>query len=134
MKELPYQRWLKSSWTSATAGGPVGKKRFYTNPMFAVEVPQGGAYFQITCSSQKNLAVNVMLVPVGSYGQKATNIKSEPPVDSGNYRHGFVVTRKQRAGVGTYALIVSSYSPGEPGIFLVKVSTNVKVRIDEILE
>ena len=102
--------------------------------MFAVEVPDGGAYFQVQCSAPKSLAVNVMLVPVASFGQRASHIKSDPPVDSGNYRHGFVVTKKQKAEAGTYALIVSSYSPGETGTFVVKVATNVKVRIAEILE
>jgi hypothetical protein len=55
-------------------------------------------------------------------------------VDSGNYRHGFVVTTKQKAAAGVYALIVSSYNAGETGAFVVKVSSNVKVRVDEIME
>jgi calpain-7 len=75
LKELPFSRTLSSSWSPTTAGGPVGKKSFYTNPMFAVEVPTGGAYFQIQCSAPKTMAVNVMLVPVEKYGQRATRIR-----------------------------------------------------------
>jgi hypothetical protein len=158
-KELPFSRTVTSSWTEATAGGPVGKKRFYryvfpvaerdnsvesysplpfdphnSNPMYAIEVPEGGAVFQIQCMAPKTLAVNVMLVPVDSYGQRATRIKSDPPVDSGNYRHGFVVTARQRANPGPYALIVSSYSAGETATFRVKITTSVLLRrVDEIL-
>jgi hypothetical protein len=158
-KELPFSRTVTSSWTEATAGGPVGKKRFYryvspvavrdnsvesysplpfdahySNPMYAIEVPEGGAVFQIQCMAPKTLAVNVMLVPVDSYGQRATRIKSDPPVDSGHYRHGFVVTARQRANPGPYALIVSSYSAGETATFRVKITTSVLLRrVDEIL-
>ncbi|CAB9509649.1 Calpain-7 [Seminavis robusta] len=133
-KELPFSRSLTSSWTPSSAGGPIGKKGFYSNPMFAIEVPDGGATFQIQCLAPKTLAVNVMLVPVQSYGQRATRVTSDPPVDSGNYRHGFVVTKRQRAGAGPYALVVSAYNAGEVGTFKVKISTSVKISlIDEIL-
>ena len=132
-KELPFSQTLTSSWLPANAGGPVGKKAFYTNPMFAVEVPSG-AIIQLQCSAPRSLAVNVMMVPVEAYGHRAKRIKNDPPVDSGNYRHGFVVTGRQKAEAGSYALIVSSYSPGETGSFRVKISSSVQLgRIDEIL-
>lgn len=132
-KELPFSRTLTSSWTPSTAGGPVGKKPFYRNPMFAVEIPSGGALVELQCSAPKTLAVNVMLCPVDAYGQRVARIKSEPPCDSGNYRHGFAVTSRSKVDAGTYALVVSSYSLGETGAFRVKVVSSSKLRIDEIL-
>ena len=132
-KDLPFSRTFTSSWTTLTAGGPLGKKDFYRNPMFAVEIPEGGAIIQLQCSAPKALAVNVMMVPVDSYGQRATRIKAEPPIDSGNYRHGFVVTSRTKAAAGTYALIVSSYTPGEVATFRVKVASSLKIRVDEIM-
>ena len=133
-KELPFSRSFTSSWTQVNAGGPIGKKTFYTNPMFAVDVPNGGTTIQVECMCPKTLAVNVMLVPVESYGRRVTKVKADPPVDSGNYRHGFVVTKRACIEAGFYSLIVSNYSPGETGNFRVKISSSVKLaRIDEIM-
>lgn len=132
-KELPFSRSLNSSWTLTNAGGPIGKKSFYMNPMYAVLIPEGGCTIQIQCLVPKTMATNVMLVPVDSYGRRVTKILSDPPVDSGNYRHGFVVTERTKIEGGAYTLIVSSYSPGEAANFRVKLSSSMKLKIDEIL-
>jgi len=132
-RELPCSRTLTSSWTSSTAGGPIGKKSYYRNPMFAVEIPAGGSLVELHCLAPKTLAVNVLLCPVDAYGQRLKRIQSEPPCDSGNYRHGFAVTSRSKLEAGAYALVVSSYSPGETGNFRCKVLSSAKLRIDPIL-
>lgn len=132
-KELPFARTMTSSWTTSSGGGPVGKKGFYRNPMYAVEIPSGGALVELQCSAPKTLALNVMLCPVDAYGQRVTRLKSDPPCDSGNYRHGFVVAPRTKLDAGAYALVVSNYSPGETGAFRVQVVSSSKLRIDEII-
>ena len=132
-KDLPFSRTLNSSWTTSNAGGPVGRKGFYRNPMYAVEIPAGGALVELYCSAPKTLALNVMLCPVDAYGQRLTRLTSDPLCDSGNYRHGFVVASRTNLSAGAYALVVSNYSPGETGAFRVQVVSSRKLRIDEIL-
>lgn len=46
---------LSGSWTDLTAGGPVGSKSFFNNPMLAVKVPQETS-MQLRCTTEKTFA------------------------------------------------------------------------------
>ena len=79
-----------------------------------------------------------MLLPVrenisASRDYRQAGKKSGKPVlDSGNYRYGFVVTDRGEVLAGTYLLIVSTFDPGQLGVFNVKVCSSVKVKIEVV--
>jgi hypothetical protein len=67
----------------------------------------------------------------GDYRQLAKT-HGRPILDSGNYRHGFVVSERKQIPAGEYTLIVSSFHPGQVGAFHVNICSSVQVKIDEI--
>lgn len=48
-------------------------------------------------------------------------------LDSGNYRHGFAVTERKKIQAGTYAMIVSTFNPGQIGIYTIEVASSVAI-------
>lgn len=81
------------------------------------------------------LKVNVMLIEVPSAITKSedprrfTILKGKPYLDSGNYRHGFVVTKRKTVKAGTYVLVVSTFHRGQLGVFQLKVTSSKKVAL-----
>lgn len=53
-------------------------------------------------------------------------------LDSGNYRHGFAVTERKKIPAGLYSLIVSTFNPGQVGVFAVKVASSLKTRLEVV--
>jgi hypothetical protein len=54
-KELSFTKDVTSSWTPASAGGPVGKNDFFRNPMYAITIPDD-ATVELRCSTVKTFA------------------------------------------------------------------------------
>ena len=54
-KTLPWTTTVKGEWTADTAGGPVGSKKYFNNPMFAIKVVDGTT-IQLQCNSSKTTA------------------------------------------------------------------------------
>jgi hypothetical protein len=114
-------------------GGPVGTREYALNPMFAIGVPEGGAIVQLKISTAKTVAVNAMLVPVSSYGDRVERAKGEPVLDSGKYRHGFVVTKRRTVNAGSYVLIVSRFTRNDPAtVFNLQVSSSIRLKVEQI--
>lgn len=128
-KDLEHCISLNSAWTDRTAGGPCGRDSFGINPQFAVQVPSGGATIEARLSSSKAAAINVMLVPVNAYGEGIERANGEPVMDTGNYRHGFAVTKRKHVKAGAYVLIASNFSRGQKAVFQVKLFSSVKVKV-----
>lgn len=126
-KDLPFTLEFDSSWTASSAGGPIGIASFNQNPMWAIQVPEGGAEVQIRCSAVKTFAVNVLLVPVQTFGQRIGWAFAQPLVDSGNYRHGFVVTKRKLIPAGFYTLAVSTFNVGQQGSFKLQIGSSSKL-------
>jgi hypothetical protein len=85
------------------------------------------------------LVVNVMLLEIrqndtssGNYRQLA-RLGGKPRLDSGNYRFGFAVTKRERIPAGTFAVIVSTFDEGQVGVFNIKVCSSVKLKIGQVL-
>jgi calpain-7 len=55
LKDLSNVREISGSWTATSAGGPVGKDGFFTNPMYVVFLSKD-ATIQIRCSAAKSFA------------------------------------------------------------------------------
>lgn len=132
IKDLPHCVEFTSAWTEKSSGGPVGQKLFDRNPMWAVSVPEEGCYVQIRCSATKTFAINVMLVGVQTKGTRVQWITTEPIVDTGNYRHGFVATATKKVPKGFYTMIASTFNVDQIGAFRLKVSSSVKLSINMI--
>lgn len=131
-KDLQYHSKHSLSWSTYTAGGPVGQDNFINNPQFSVSIPVASS-LQLKVSTATTVAANAMLVPVRAYGDGVDWALGEPVMDSGKYRHGFVVTEKATIKPGSYALIVSNFHAGQTGLFDLKVSSSSgKVKIEKI--
>jgi len=113
-------------------GGPVGSRKFGDNPMFAVSVPSNESFVQLKISSPRSVAVNVLLIPVASFGEGVDQATGQPVIDSGKYRHGFVATGREKVGAGNYVLVVSSYHAGQEAAFHLEVCTSVRIQIYQI--
>jgi len=54
-----------------------------------------------------------------------------PILDSGNYRHGFVVTEsKAIQATGTYAILASTYNAGQEGCFEITIASSSPKKIN----
>jgi calpain-7 len=130
--DLPYHVEHSSTWSTYTAGGPMGQDKFITNPQYSVVVPVAST-LQLKLSTSTTVAANVMLVPVASVGEGIEKATGKPVIDSGKYRHGFVASEKVRIKAGAYALIVSNFHTGQTGLFEVKVlSSSPKLKMERI--
>ena len=130
---------IKSQWTQQSAGGPPSSPTFGTNPMWAIHVPpevlgssQDGSFLQISCTTTRSVAVNLMLVRVDRLGSRVRRINNEPAIDTGDYRHSFAATKLRCVPPGSYTLIVSSYYPGQTGAFTIKLLSTSKIDVKAI--
>jgi hypothetical protein len=58
----------------------------------------------------------------------------EPQIDSGPYKHGFVVVDATRVPAGNYTLIVSTFIPQQLGTFHLQVLSSSKaVTVEQLL-
>lgn len=88
---------------------------------------------QVQVSTTTTTAVNALLVPVRSDGDRITQAIGEPVIDTGKYRHGFVVSDRTVVPAGAYTLVVSNFHAGQTGFFDVQVSSNSsKLRIEKM--
>lgn len=122
---------LSSAWVEKTAGGPCGRESFGMNPQFAIQVPPGGATIEARISSSKAAAINVMLAPVSKYGEGIQGATGEPELDTGNYRHGFAVTKRKHVKAGCYVLIASNFTRGQKVVFKIKLCSSAELKVAE---
>mmetsp|Transcript_22585 Transcript_22585/g.64983 ORF Transcript_22585/g.64983 Transcript_22585/m.64983 type:complete len:875 (-) Transcript_22585:4571-7195(-) len=131
---------LNSQWTSQSAGGPPSSSAFKKNPMWAIHVPPGiigssqdGSFLQMSCTTAKTVAVNLMLVPVDRLGTRIERLSTaDPLIDTGDYRHSFVATDLNFVPSGSYTLVISSYYPGQTGTFALKLLSTSKIEVTRI--
>lgn len=137
-KDLEHTIELASAWTPGKCGGPLGTRAAWEeNPTFALSVPASSSsatYLQIRVSTSKTSAVHVLLVPVPKHGDSVRKATGEAVIDTGKYRHGFVVTDRTRVPApGSYALLITNFHAGELSSFRLVVASSTKIRVDEIL-
>ena len=75
-----------------------------------------------------------MLIDVSnSHGEadirRRTQTSGKPVLDSGNYRHGFVVTPRKLIRAGTYTLVASTYYHGKQGSFAIKIASSQRTAL-----
>ena len=127
---LENQTQISATWSTYSAGGPIGCDTFDTNPQYAIFIPNNLAHpkqsvtIQISVSSTATTAVNALLIPVKKYGEKLQK-DSDAIIDTGKYRHGFVVSNRTSIPSGAYTLVVSNYHVGQTGFYTLKMSLNV---------
>ena len=80
--------------------------------------------------------VNVMLISIPQEDtndyRRQTRKRGNPTLDSGNYRHGFAVTETKKLGAGVYTLVVSTYNPGQLGVYNLKISCSIAPTIQAV--
>ena len=130
---------ISSIWSTYTAGGPIGCDSFDTNPQYSIFIPCSNtnraqsADIQLSVSTTATAAVNVLLFPVQKLGDKVLNSTGGCIIDTGNYRHGFVVSNRATIPFGAYTLIVSNYHVSQTGFFTLKVSSSVEnIKVEKI--
>jgi calpain-7 len=131
---LPFTKELSSTLT--LNGGPLGSKNVINNPMFALGIPNDddSVIVQLKVSTSKTVALNIIVMPVDSYGQRMDRATGHAVIDSGKYRHGFSITdRKKMKRGGSYVVLISCYTPGQVASFQVHVSsTSNRVKFEPI--
>ena len=130
--ELEYCEEKRSEWSSRTCGGPIGNPQYNTNPMFPFKVPEGGSIVQFTVATASASAVNILCLPVLLYGDTIDKAIGEPVIDSGNYRHGFVVTKRTKLKAGAYTAVVSNFYNGEQAVFILNIFSSSKLQIKQL--
>jgi len=134
-KMLPLSMNFTREWSTGSAGGAVGSRNFFINPMFAITLTQK-TKLQVRCATSHILAINVMLLENNSRDpanlSELTKSMKNPILDSGNYRHGFIVTETKSISSGTYVLVCSTYHPGQIGKFILTVDSSVGIKITKI--
>lgn len=123
-----YLQTVHGQWTEESpSGGNPAHDSFRQNPTYSVIIPSiknGSANIQIKCLAPKSLPVNIMLLKIGTDGD--VRLKKENIVlETGDYRRGFVCSSVQRIASGSYSLIVSTYSPGETGNFILELYSSI---------
>jgi calpain-7 len=134
---LSHQYKFSSTWTTYSAGGPIGEASYGTNPQYSILVPPHNkatqssspatTILQLQVSTTPTTAVNALLVPVRSYGDRITQTIGEPLIDTGKYRHGFVVSDRTVVPAGSYALVISNFHVGQTGFYNIQISSNSTV-------
>jgi hypothetical protein len=128
---LPHHAEISSTWSTYTAGGPIGSNSYHTNPKYSILIPcdktdeTNSAELQLSLSTSATTAVNAMLYTVTRRSDKVVNSTNHAIIDTGKYRHGFVVSNRTTIPPGEYILIVSNYHVGQTGFYTLKVSSNV---------
>lgn len=120
-----------STWTTYTAGGPVGQNNFIKNPQFAIWLASTTTV-QVLLSTTTTVAANVMLVPVKQLGANIDSAIGDPVLDSGQYRHGFVASEKKVIKGGAYTLIVSNFHVDQTGLFTLKIASSKPVMMETL--
>jgi hypothetical protein len=114
--------------------GRAGTPSFASSPTFAVNVPRT-MQIQIKLSVNEGTAVNMMFIPVRQYGDGLKRAAGEPTIDSGHYRHGFVVTKRTTVPAGAYVMSVSKFNRTDSDVACqVEVTTTLPVKLEAIVE
>ena len=95
------------------SAGPIGSSAFKQNPMVALNIPESDAAVEFCLSVAKTIALNIIVYRTHKYGDDLRGVcDAKPAVDSGNYRHGFVVSGRQKISAGSYVAVISSFDKG----------------------
>ena len=153
---LPMYQELSGSWqlrdsmedksnmlAIGTAGGPPGKGSFGSNPQWSIRVPTRGVRIQVKCMAPKKIPVNIILARSNSnngqqsdtndqMSQRIHRFYENPIIDTGKYRHGFVVSEIVPVPAGVYTLCASTYEVGQVGTFLLHIFSSNEVQISKI--
>jgi hypothetical protein len=135
-KDLPCFFDNTGQWTAQNAGGPVGTRHFFDNPMYVLSLKET-TEIQLRGSTSKSCTVNVILFQLqktsSSENFRALSRKhGKIRLDSGNYRHGFCVTERRSLSPGLYTILVSTFSPGKLGVYSIKITSSTKVVLKEV--
>jgi calpain-7 len=132
---LKFSRVVRGRWTTGKLGGSVGATDFFQNPIFAITIEDSSAVIQLRCSTAKTIPVNIMVLEVPA-GTPLTSYRSaasgKPILDTGNYRHAFVVTEPTPVPAGSYMVVVSTWSRQE-GEFTLCIGSSCEIQ-HEIVE
>ena len=150
-KPLPVFQQLSGSWklrdgssdplslSIGTAGGPPGNGSFGSNPQWSLNVPTGGARLQIKCLASKELAVNIIVARGGKRqgagiptSKRIHHLYEEPVIDTGDYRHGFVISETVFVPPGLYTLVASTFDVGKEGSFQLHIFSSKELTLAEI--
>ena len=111
-----------------SAGGPVGSNEYSENAMVALSVPGQGGLVQFCLTVPKMVAVNVLLFRTSKYGDNLQGARGKAVVDSGNYRHAFVVTQRQHLPGGSYVAVISSFDRNTAAPFHLAIHSSGQVQ------
>ncbi|KNC46780.1 Capn7 protein [Thecamonas trahens ATCC 50062] len=117
--KLPGEKRLTGSWTAASAGGSCNSPSTYgRNPQYRVRLSGPS---RIVLKLEAEYAVNVSLVR----GTERVSVvyTSALALSTGSYRPGFAyIVSDEPIDAGDYVLVVSTFTPGQTGKFVLGVA------------
>lgn len=128
-RELPpFHYSFRSVFSSRS--GPIGTDKFLFNPSYCIRLKES-TDFQAKLLVPTSIAVNLVLLCVREFGHGPENAYGNAIVDTGKYRHGFLVSCRQSVAAGNYLLVASPFqSPLESIDFFLDVyaSSSIEIR------
>lgn len=130
---------LSGSWTRRTAGGKVGSPDYYTNPSWSIIVPSPTRLSLLLTTDNNELPIHVCAVyrstsPSSSWPTSQLS-RRDILMSSGEYRRGATHVQSLAASPvqpGSYAVKVSTFTPGQLASFVLQVGSDVPLTITPI--
>jgi len=113
-------------------GGPLGSNLVLRNPMFALNILTDRTVVELKVSTAKTIAMNIVALPVAMYGHRMEQATGSAVIDSGKYRHGFLVTERKALCAGAYVLMASSFTAGQIGSFQLKCCSSQQIEFQPL--
>jgi calpain-7 len=129
---LPHRLSVAGAWTARTAGGNAGAASYACNPQFALTVPATTDLALFLETEREEVAVHVQLVWGG--GARVAAVAGRDVVGgSGDYRRGCALATLRGVAGGVYAVVCSTFEPGQLGRFTLRIGSGVECTARPVL-
>uniref|UniRef100_UPI00358EC8A2 calpain-7 isoform X1 n=1 Tax=Myxine glutinosa TaxID=7769 RepID=UPI00358EC8A2 len=124
-----YQR-VKAEWKGKSAGGCTNYHATYSfNPIYQLRLTRAGPLL-IEVRGPRQFSVGFEMVTVSSEGE--AGLEPFEKKTSGNYRCGFCYLEVEKAPVGVYNVIPTTYLPNQEGPFFLDVYTSQPTKVSRL--
>jgi calpain-7 len=129
-KSLPHSQEVSGALNAA--GGPIASATFIHNAAVALSIPDSGSTLEFRVSVTKTVSLNILVFQTQQYGQGMRGATGKPVIDSGNYRHGFVVTERKMLPPGSYVAVVSNFHGGVTAPFRLSIHSSRAIQVKSL--
>jgi len=130
---LAHNATVQGAWTRRTAGGSGAHASYFTNPQYAITLPQASPLSLVLGTDTPDLPVHVAVL-FSNGGQRVTSVVGRDLLGaSPEYQRGRTYVSIPRIDAGTYTIVASTFEPGQIARFCLRVSAEVPVALKPVL-